>query len=113
MINELPRHIPLFPGEWGLAPSRLCLGISLWRSPTRSPAAGGWRQQEADQRFTQWSRASQPEGAPVSSGPCGACARKATHSLVRLSAQTLREGASPSREELLALALRGWRANLS
>lgn len=96
MINELPRQIPLFPGEWGPAPSRLRLGISLWRSPTRRPAAGGWRQQEADQRFTQWSRASQPEAAPVSSGPCGACARKATHSLVCLSAQMLREGAAPA-----------------
>lgn len=77
-------------------PSRLRLGISLWHSPTRSPAAGGWRQQEEDQRFTQWSCASQPEGTPVSSGPCGAWARKATHSLVLLSAQMLREGAAPA-----------------
>ena len=70
MINELPRQTPLFPGEWGPPPSRLRLGISLWHSPTRSPAAGGWRHQEEDQRFTQWSCASQPEGTAVSSGPC-------------------------------------------
>ena len=50
MINELPRQIPLFPGEWGLAPSRLRLGISLWRSPTRALLLedGGNRRQTRD-----------------------------------------------------------------
>lgn len=83
MINDfLGRH--LFPGEWGPAPSRLCLGISLWHSQPEALLLEDGDNRKEDQK-PRWSCASQPEGTPVSSGPVQSCARKATHSLVLLS----------------------------
>lgn len=112
MMSELPRQTFLFLGERGPTLGRLCPRTSPRRPPARGPI-GEWWLQEGEQRFTRWSSASQPEGAPVSLGLCRALAQNAARSLLFLSTPMLGERAAPAEERCWPQPSGGWRAKPS